>query len=120
MEPPTLNLTCPVCNVTPRKHGKDAKGNQRFQCPKCLKTVTDIPAGPLGHMRLPLDKAVLCLQLIVEGNSLRSTTRIARVNLRTVIDLSSIDNDPFPIRRGAASQRERWGLAFGASAGVRL
>ena len=87
MEPPTLNLTCPVCNVTPRKHGKDAKGNQRFQCPKCLKTVTNIPAGPLGHMRLPLDKAVLCLQLIVEGNSLRSTTRIARVNLRTVIDL---------------------------------
>ncbi len=87
MEPTATNLLCPACCVTPRKHGKDAKGNQRYQCPKCLKTVSDVPTGPLGHMRLPLDKAVLCLQLIVEGNSLRSTTRIARVNLRTVIDL---------------------------------
>ena len=38
-------------------------------------------------MPLPLDKAVLCLQLLVEGNSVRSATRIAWVNLRTVIDL---------------------------------
>ena len=87
MDTATPSLACPACKVPPRKHGKDAKGDQRYQCPVCKKTVTDVPAGPLGHMRLPLDKAVLCLQLIVEGNSLRSTTRIARVNLRTVIDL---------------------------------
>ncbi len=87
MDTSTPILTCPSCNVAPRKHGKDAKGNQRYQCPKCLKTVSDVPAGPLGHMRLPLDKAVQCLQLIVEGSSLRTTTRIAKVNLRTVINL---------------------------------
>jgi len=80
-------MQCPTCQVDARKFGKDRKGNQRYQCPTCKKTVTDVPAAPLGSMRLPLDKAVLCLQLLVEGNSVRSTTRIAKVNLRTVIDL---------------------------------
>ena len=86
-------MLCPACQVEPRKFGKDRKGNQRYQCPACKKTVTDVPAAPLGSMRLPLDKAVLCLQLLVEGNSLRSTTRIARVNLRTVIDLLVLVGD---------------------------
>ena len=86
-------MLCPACQVEPRKFGTDRKGNQRYQCPTCKKTVTAVPAAPLGSMRLPLDKAVLCLQLLVEGNSLRSTTRIARVNLRTVIDLLVLVGD---------------------------
>lgn len=38
-------------------------------------------------MYLPLDKAVLCLQLLVEGNSLRSVERITGVTLHTLLDL---------------------------------
>lgn len=38
-------------------------------------------------MYLPLDKAVLCLQLLVEGNSLRSVERITGVSLHTLLDL---------------------------------
>ena len=80
-------VACPVCHAPSRKFGTNRNGTQRYQCLTCKKTHSGKAAGPLGRMLLPLDKALLCVQLIVEGNSLRSTTRIARVNLRTVIDL---------------------------------
>jgi IS1 family transposase len=38
-------------------------------------------------MYLPLDKATLCLQLLVEGNSLRSVERITGVSLHTLLNL---------------------------------
>jgi IS1 family transposase len=38
-------------------------------------------------MRLPLDKALLCLQLLTEGNSIRATVRISGVAKDTVIAL---------------------------------
>jgi IS1 family transposase len=38
-------------------------------------------------MRLPLDKALLCLQLLTEGNSIRATVRISSVAKATVIAL---------------------------------
>ena len=86
MESPISNpVACPACKATSRKFGTNRNGSQRFQCLTCKKTFS--APTPLGTMRLPLDVAVLALQLIIEGNSLRSTTRIARVNLRTAIDL---------------------------------
>jgi hypothetical protein len=36
-------------------------------------------------MRLPLDRALLCIQLIVEGNSVRSTERITGVHRDTIL-----------------------------------
>jgi IS1 family transposase len=38
-------------------------------------------------MYLPIEKAVLCLQLLVEGSSLRSVERVTGVSLRTLLDL---------------------------------
>jgi IS1 family transposase len=38
-------------------------------------------------MRLPLDKALLCLQLLTEGNSIRATVRISGVAKDTIIAL---------------------------------
>jgi hypothetical protein len=38
-------------------------------------------------MYLPLDKAEMCLRLLVEGNSIRSTERITGVNRNTILDL---------------------------------
>ena len=40
---------------------------------------------PLDEMRLPLDKALLCLQLLTEGNSIRSTCRLMGTNIPTVL-----------------------------------
>ncbi|MDT5124168.1 MAG: hypothetical protein QOC96_3650, partial [Acidobacteriota bacterium] len=38
-------------------------------------------------MRIPLDKALLCLSLLVEGNSIRSIERITGVGKRAILSL---------------------------------
>lgn len=80
-------MNCPACQNVTRKFGRDRKGNQRHQCLTCGKTFADIPARPLGDMRLPMEKALACLKLLVEGNSVRATCRISGVAKRTVLDL---------------------------------
>ena len=89
METTTLPaaVVCPSCKVSARKFGKDRKGNQRFQCPKCRKTVTDVPAAPLGVMRLDMADAVRCLQLLLEGMSVRATARCTGNDRKTVLAL---------------------------------
>src|SRR5918999_935395 len=80
-------MTCHNCQIQTVKIGKDRKGNQRFRCQKCRKSFVEAHAKPLGNMYLPLDKAELCLRLLVEGNSIRSTERITGVNRNTILDL---------------------------------
>ena len=41
-------------------------------------------------MRLPLDRALLCLQLLLEGNSVRSTERIVGVHRDTILALLEV------------------------------
>ena len=41
-------------------------------------------------MRLPLDRALLCLQLLLEGNSIRSTERITGVHRDTIMGLLEV------------------------------
>src|SRR5689334_18097092 len=80
-------MNCPTCNNEARKLGKDCKGNQRFQCLTCKKTFSEEQQKPLGDMRLPMEKALLVLNLLVEGNSIRSTMRIANVDKNTILSL---------------------------------
>ncbi len=80
-------MKCPACQVDATKFGKDRKGNQRYQCPTCKKTVTDIPVSPLGNMRVPMEDAVRALNMILEGVSIRATARLSGVNRGTVLDL---------------------------------
>ena len=80
-------MTCHNCKIKTQKFGKDRKGNQRYRCVTCKKRFTEPKEKPLNNMYLPLDKAVLCLQLLVEGNSLRSVERITGVTMHTLLDL---------------------------------
>jgi transposase-like protein/IS1 family transposase len=80
-------MLCPTCQVEARKFGRDRSGNQRYQCQACRKTFSDRPPRPLDEMRLPLDRALFCLQLLTEGNSIRATVRISGVAKDTVIAL---------------------------------
>lgn len=83
-----IPMLCPACNSDQsRKFGKDRNGNQRYQCQECRRTFSDIPPRPLDEMRLPIDRALFCLQLLTEGNSIRATTRISGVAKNTVIAL---------------------------------
>jgi hypothetical protein len=46
-------------------------------CKDCGATFAIIPPRPLGAMRLDPEKATLCLSLLTEGCSIRSTERRA-------------------------------------------
>jgi transposase-like protein/IS1 family transposase len=79
--------TCRTCGGPTIGWGRDKDGNPRRKCKGCNKTYGLIPARPLGSMRLDLDKATLCLSLLVEGSSIRSTERIAGVHRDTICRL---------------------------------
>src|SRR5947209_12191102 len=80
-------MTCHNCQKDAQRHGKDRNGNQRFRCLTCNRSFSEPKEKPLNNMYLPMDKALLCLQLLVEGSSLRSIERITGVSLRTLLDL---------------------------------
>jgi len=80
-------VTCHNCRIEAKKFGKDRKGNQRYRCNQCSKTFQDHQPKPLDDMRLPLEKAVLVLRLLVEGTSVRSVERITGVHRDTILRL---------------------------------
>ena len=80
-------MTCHNCQSQCKKSGKHRNGLQRFKCAQCRRTFTEEHTKPLDDMRLPLEKALLCLRLLVEGNSIRSTERITGVEKKTILSL---------------------------------
>src|SRR5258708_5445126 len=80
-------MNCETCNNEAKRNGKDRNGNQRFRCVTCNKTFNESREKMLGNMYLNEDKAVTCLQLLVEGMSIRSIERVTGVNRNTVLSL---------------------------------
>jgi len=78
---------CRSCGGRTIGWGKDRDGNARRKCKACGSSFGLIPARPLGSMRLDMDKAVLCLSLLTEGSSVRSTERISGVHRDTICRL---------------------------------
>src|SRR5580704_9266866 len=115
-------MNCQHCKSADiKKSGKDRKGHQRFQCLACKKTFTEAYERPLGDMRLPLDKALSVIQLLVEGCSIRSIERITGVEKRTILSLLEIVGErceqlladriqSIPVKAVAAD--EIWGFSY--------
>jgi len=80
-------MNCPNCDSLAKKNGKDRNGNQRFKCLACGITYIQPKNKPLGNMYLSEEKALMCLSLLVEGNSIRAIERITNVNRNTIISL---------------------------------
>lgn len=80
-------MTCPTCQIECRRFGKHRNGLQRFHCAECGKTYTEKHKRPLDNMTVPLEKAALALQLLIEGNSIRSTERITNLHRDTILRL---------------------------------
>jgi len=80
-------MNCTTCNTEAKRHGKDRNGYQRFRCVPCAKTFMEPREKMLNSMYLSEDKALLCLQLLVEGTSIRSIERITGVHRDTVLSL---------------------------------
>ncbi len=80
-------MTCHYCQTTCKRFGKHRNGLQRFRCNQCSKTFTEEHQRPLDTMRLPLDRAVAILQLLLEGMSVRSAERVTGVHRDTILRL---------------------------------
>jgi transposase-like protein/IS1 family transposase len=80
-------VACRSCYGPVIKWGKDAHGNPRRYCKACKVSFSIVPPRPLGTMRLDLDKAELCVKLLAEGSSIRSTERVSGVHRDTIMRL---------------------------------
>jgi IS1 family transposase len=69
------------------KFGKQRSGLRRFRCALCGKTYTEGRTGLFGSMTVPEDKALLAIQLLLEGTSIRSTERVTQLHRDTILRL---------------------------------
>ena len=70
-----------------KRHGKDRHGNQRYKCLLCGKRFSAEQSKPLGAMRVERAKALMVLQLLTEGMSIRSTERMTGIHRDTICKL---------------------------------
>src|SRR5579863_6038289 len=80
-------MTYEDCNVDCQRFGKHRNGLRRFRCPQCKRTYTEAHKRTLDAMYISEDRAVLALQLLLEGNSIRSTERITKLDRNTIMRL---------------------------------
>jgi IS1 family transposase/transposase-like protein len=82
-------MDCPTCGRKARIWSTNRSGSQRWRCNHCNgKTFTEPrPKSPIHPMRVPFDRAVMCLSLLVEGMSVRATERITGTHRDTVCRL---------------------------------
>ena len=84
-------MTCHNCSSLCKKFGKFGPQRiQRYRCKQCKRTFSgahEKPQGPLGDMRISLDKAETILKLMLEGMSIRSIQRITGAHQKTILDL---------------------------------
>lgn len=71
----------------PQKHGRDRKGNQRFRCKLCGATWIEDTHKPLGDMRISMKDACTALGMLLEGMSIRATSRLTGLDRNTIHDL---------------------------------
>ena len=82
-----MTVTCEACNVTCQRFGKHRNGMRRFRCARCKRTYTEPHQRVLDATYIPEDRIVLALQLLLEGNSIRSTERITQLDRNTIMRL---------------------------------
>jgi len=80
-------MNCSPCAIECKRFGKHRNGLQRFRCPQCGKTYTEEHKRLFGTMTVPEDKALLAIQLLIEGTSVRSTERVTGLHRDTIIKL---------------------------------
>jgi transposase-like protein/IS1 family transposase len=81
-------MVCCNCNILCKKFGKfGPKKIQRYRCKKCGRTFSDPQEKPLDEMRVPFEKALQALNLLVEGVGIRSVSRITGLHIETVLAL---------------------------------
>jgi IS1 family transposase/transposase-like protein len=81
-------MVCHNCSSLCKKFGKfGPKRIQRWRCKQCKRTFSDEQNKPLDDMRIPMDKATMALQLLLEGCAVASVTRVTGLHKRTILNL---------------------------------
>ncbi len=80
-------FVCESCNGNCQKFGMHRNGLRRFRCPRCKKTYTEPHKRVMDSMYISQEKAVLALQLLLEGSSIRSAERITGLDMNTIMKL---------------------------------
>jgi transposase-like protein/IS1 family transposase len=75
-------MNCPNCGETAGKFGKTRDGQQRYRCSECRKTFSE--PKPLAGLATDLKRAAFALSLLLEGTSIRATSRLTGLNKDTV------------------------------------
>src|SRR5947199_10240545 len=75
------------CNIKCVRFGKHRNGLQRFRCSQCRKTFTESHERLFAPMIVPEDKALLAIQLLIEGTSVRTVERITQLHRDTILRL---------------------------------
>lgn len=75
------------------KHGINRQGNQRYKCTACGTTFIDESPKPLGNMRISMREAILALGMLLEGMSIRATSRLTGLDKNTICDLILVAGD---------------------------
>lgn len=78
-------MTCNDCGLLCQHFGQHRNGLQRFRCPACKRTYTEPHERVLGNMSTPQASVMLALQLLIEGNSIRSTMRVTGLDQNTIM-----------------------------------
>jgi len=87
LTPSTETPACTTCHTPTSRYGKHRNGLQRFRCAACGKTATAQHSRLFGTMTVDEDKALLAVQLLLEGNSIRSTERVCGIDRNTIMRL---------------------------------
>jgi len=83
-------MACAACDVECQRFGKHRNGLRRFRCTQCHKTYTEAHKPALDGSYISMDRLVLVLRLLIEGNSLRSTERISGLDINTITRLLTL------------------------------
>jgi transposase-like protein/IS1 family transposase len=78
-------MQCPLCQAETRRFGRNRNGSQRYRCDACRRTFTDESTRPTDRRCLDQAKLILCLRMLLEGNSIRSVERLTCVHRDTII-----------------------------------
>jgi transposase-like protein/IS1 family transposase len=90
METITANkqtMLCQICGISCKLRGKHRNGLQRFKCVQCGKSYTEEQDKLLGNMTVPEAKALMAIQLLIEGTSIRTTERLTGLHRDTICRL---------------------------------
>jgi transposase-like protein/IS1 family transposase len=81
-------MTCHSCRTEMVKAGLAKNHLQRYKCQQCNKRFTEPSERLFGEdSRLPEEKALMVLNCLLEGNSVRSTGRLCDVEPKTVLNI---------------------------------